>query len=744
MNALSRLFVLILGLLLVVPAAWAAPTDAVTVTAPDGGLGDMFIPAGRLIDELGVDYTLEEHFMAGASTVYTYNEVPVPGEIVVRETGVPYKTRILIRKPTDPADFTGTVVVEWLNSTAGFDTAPVWHASAEYFTRKGWIYVGVTNSNQSTDHLVAGCLLLGLLPPATCGTRYTSLSIPKNGAAFEMVSQIANLLKTESAPNPLFPDYPVERLYHSGQSQQGGSMVTYATAFHFAPNDGYFVQAAGSARAINFETPCEQGGAPAYPACTPTLQGDDRLVATDVGVPVFRVQTETDMGGVLANNRRQSDDTMFRYYETAGTSHVTVHKGAALIPKGVLSFEDPLFLEEACAFGVNTLADGPVFGSYLYNAMWENLEAQAVDATSPPSGDLLATTVGNELDRDVFGNVLGGIRLPAIDLPLATYGPHNSINPNLVGGLLEPIGGLFCVLAGTDIPFDEATISATYPDFELYVNEYNQKIDELQAGRFLLAEDAAKLRRFIESKDQKKCLGTLGKGFAGVAKAQRKAVGACIKNHAKGKLGPATVEECFTADTKGKVAGAELKNTAKAASKCSVAADFGAADAAAGNTAAKSMDLVIIDDIYGTDADAVLADAAGDADTAGCQTAISKTVLKCNAKRVKAFVDCQKRGLKSARVNDSESLGACISSDPKGKVADACSFIRSGALKGCGGVTLSDAFPGPCESAASLINFGDCVAAVSACRVCQALNAANSTALNCDKADDGMLNESCS
>ena len=49
-----------------------------------------------------------------------------------------------------------------------------------------------------------------------------------------MVSQIAHMLKGSGSENPLFPDYPVERIFHAGQSQQGGSIVTYATAFHFA------------------------------------------------------------------------------------------------------------------------------------------------------------------------------------------------------------------------------------------------------------------------------------------------------------------------------------------------------------------------------------------------------------------------------------------------------------------------------------------------------------------------------
>ena len=47
--------------------------------------------------------------------------------------------------------------------------------------------------------------------------------MPENGQAFEMVSQIANVLKSDSPENPIPPEYGyVERIFHAGQSQQGG------------------------------------------------------------------------------------------------------------------------------------------------------------------------------------------------------------------------------------------------------------------------------------------------------------------------------------------------------------------------------------------------------------------------------------------------------------------------------------------------------------------------------------------
>ena len=111
------------------------------------------IPADRPAASLGL--TEEEFFYSGAADVYTYVEGDVHlGQKVIKTAGAPYKTRMLVRRPTDAADFNGTVVIESMNSTASFDTTPVWIPSAEYFAREGIVYIGVTTSgNQSIGFL---------------------------------------------------------------------------------------------------------------------------------------------------------------------------------------------------------------------------------------------------------------------------------------------------------------------------------------------------------------------------------------------------------------------------------------------------------------------------------------------------------------------------------------------------------------------------------------------------------------
>ena len=242
----------------------------------------------------------EEFFISGEATLYNYAHNPPlgPTDIVAIETGVPYKTRIIVRRPAKAIKANGTVVIEWWNSTAQFDTAPSWDPSAEYFANEGIIYVGITNSSTAINFLVGGCRLLGVLPPS-CGTRYTTLSIPENGLAYDIVNQIANLLKSDDPENPLPADFAVDQVLHAGESQQAGSVVTFASGFHEpGVSDGYFIQSGFNARPINFGPSCNSAESPPFPDCTPRLVYPQSLVSTNLPVPVYQTVTQTDFEGL--------------------------------------------------------------------------------------------------------------------------------------------------------------------------------------------------------------------------------------------------------------------------------------------------------------------------------------------------------------------------------------------------------------------------------------------------------------
>jgi hypothetical protein len=143
---------------------------------------------------------------------------------------------------------------------------------------------------------------------------------------------------------------------------------------------------------------------------------------------------------------------------------------------------------------MNTSGDGPVFGAFLYNAMWENMELQVRFGIEPPQGDLIATGPGG-IARDAFGNALGGIRLPQMDVPIATYVPSNNPNPLLppFPPPLDQLGNLICRLSGAVFPFDAATLSGLYANHGSYVRQIVKETIQLKKDRFLLDEEAETL-----------------------------------------------------------------------------------------------------------------------------------------------------------------------------------------------------------------------------------------------------------
>ncbi|MEE8549819.1 MAG: DUF4215 domain-containing protein [Gemmatimonadota bacterium] len=257
-------------------------------------------------------------------------------------------------------------------------------------------------------------------------------------------------------------------------------------------------------------------------------------------------------------------------------------------------------------------------------------------------------------------------------------------------------------------------------------------------------------------KDQQNCINELNKGFAKVAKKQAKEVCTCIKDGAQGKLGGQTIEECTTADNKGKVADAKQKTISKVADKCSgPTPPFGATDATTVNDAAMAKEILLIHDLFGTDLDQNIISKASDKAAHKCQIDVAKAAKKCQETKLKVFNKCKKDGLKGKvppglilSAADLETNCLMTGGDPntpqpdaKGKIAKACVSKLGGKIsKSCSGVIQAAAFPGPCFDAP---NLQACLDALVECRVCRALNSADDLKRVCDRFDDGLANKSC-
>ena len=109
------------------PSTVSEPNQVAKVVAITTGNGKAVMGANSF-DLATVGYQEDEYFVSGTATSYTAPEALTPDGRWTVATGpsAPYTTRVVVRRPSDPAAFNGTVVVEWLNVSGGLDASPDW------------------------------------------------------------------------------------------------------------------------------------------------------------------------------------------------------------------------------------------------------------------------------------------------------------------------------------------------------------------------------------------------------------------------------------------------------------------------------------------------------------------------------------------------------------------------------------------------------------------------------------------
>ena len=85
----------------------------------------------------------EEYLVSGTANVYDWPTDPMQS-LIVKYSNAPYGTRILVRRPADPARFSGTVLVETMNPARGFDMAIMHGFLSEHILETNSVWVGVS------------------------------------------------------------------------------------------------------------------------------------------------------------------------------------------------------------------------------------------------------------------------------------------------------------------------------------------------------------------------------------------------------------------------------------------------------------------------------------------------------------------------------------------------------------------------------------------------------------------------
>jgi hypothetical protein len=401
-------------------------------------------------------YVEQEYFASGTASSFTSHSTPSDGKWTIAVTGsAPYRTRILVRRPSDPAKFDGNVVVEWMNVSAG-ESAPDWDYLDPALMDSGAAYVGVSAQALAVDGGKA-ILTSGTSPglrqqePA----RYGSLNHPGDQYSLDMFAQIGQALRAR-APSVLGGLRP-SHVVAIGESQSAFYLTTYADAIQ--PLDhayqGIFIHSRG-------------GGAASFDGqdVTSAIDGNVRI-RTDLDVPVFMLETQTDLIQLGYAAAQQPNTSRIRTWEVAGTSHADAYElgvGAAFL---------------GCTTPVNSGPQHEVaqaaFVAFLH---WVD------DGTQPPVPKPFTLTTANppELVLDTHGNVEGGVRTPAVDVPVST----------LSGAPPEGSSEL-CGLFGSTVPFSPQTLAALYGSQAGYVAAYTTDLDRAIAGGYVLPADRASL-----------------------------------------------------------------------------------------------------------------------------------------------------------------------------------------------------------------------------------------------------------
>jgi hypothetical protein len=443
-----------------------------------------------VVDLPGRGYVEQEFFISGAANVYDW---PAEGPVTVKTPNAPYTTRILVRRPTDPARFSGNVILEMGNNARRYDWGFTWSLSYDHFIERGDAWVLLTYVPAAVDALkqfnpvrYKPLSFANPTPGVACAPDRPSAPA-EEGLRWDMISQVGALLKSGAASSPL-AGLRVERLY---ATSHGGELPTYISAVHPQAKlangrsvfDGFVVHRyAGLARINQCAT---------APAAT-----DARQITKNAGVPVIRIVAQTDVLGTYQRRRPDSDEAgdAYRLYEVAGAPHAD-----AYFYRHIPSIKDqtavgtPPFLAfwpfaDQCTPEI-PLMNFPVM-RYVVDAAFANLDRWVREGTPAPRAERITVTTGGTakpaLALDEFGNAVGGVRTPYLDVPVATY--HASTpGPGTCGNL------------GRKDSFAWDRLEKMYGSHSAYSAKFSAAVDRLVKERWLTEADARKMKAEIHA-----------------------------------------------------------------------------------------------------------------------------------------------------------------------------------------------------------------------------------------------------
>ncbi|MCO7220505.1 alpha/beta hydrolase domain-containing protein [Klenkia sp. PcliD-1-E] len=332
-------------------------------------------------------------------------------------TGDGWTTRVLTRRPADPARASGVLQVEALHPE--FDTAATWRVLHPWVLRTGGAWLGIT-----TARVTAASMREQFDPD-----RYADLDLPEDVAGQQLVAAVVRAVRTGELD--LLGGQPVRRAHLSGWSMTGSFVRVFLGEGHHeavrlpdgAPLlDGYVVGiSSGGAGPAGYPPPHGSGEVPL---------DDPRRRVGGHDVPVVEVLSETESATHAPVLRPDSDEPGDRYrlYQVAGTAHDSTGPSEVLVnaaqyrARGLPTGSNRV-VEERSRARLDLVA----------RAVFAALDTWVAEGVPMPRADRFAFADASDrripdgarpLARDAVGNVLGGVRTPWVEAPLASYWPY--------------------------------------------------------------------------------------------------------------------------------------------------------------------------------------------------------------------------------------------------------------------------------------------------------------------------------
>ncbi|MGZ4141788.1 MAG: alpha/beta hydrolase domain-containing protein [Actinomycetota bacterium] len=439
-------------------AASTSPVPSARVSGPiSGGLH------GRPFDSTLIPlapwrYVEHEYFVSGTATGggrWPFSPLPSPS---LGNGPAPYQTRIVVRRPLDRARFNGTVLAEWLNVTSSQDLDADWSEGYREILRGGYAYVGVSVQPE-------GVQSLKLWDPV----RYGSLQQPGDGYDESILAQVLQAVRHPNGVDPL-AGLSVRRIIAAGHSQSG-------VGLHYFVDD------------VQSTTPVADGF---------LIRGDatSNLDFGRLRTPVLEYQSETEIAGPIGRLQERGtytppapDSPFFRLWQVAGSTHTGMQGTDYFIDELRRDyFRQTITWDEGAegrfdgaggrtcpsSIGVGPLDQFPQW--YALDAAIHGLNRWIITGRPPAPAPRIVASGAGAIQRDKYGNALGGIREPVVDVPIATY--H---------------GDEGCPLAGVSVALSASTLTTLYPTRARYVDALRAAADRAQAAGWLLGYDRSDL-----------------------------------------------------------------------------------------------------------------------------------------------------------------------------------------------------------------------------------------------------------